>query len=107
MRGHSLPSPCPTAGKPAVLFGVAAKSSERQAHQLFHRQREDAEHQVAPHLARAANPQVPPAKLVLEPPFAPQSSAPGAPHLGRHLGCGAEPAPPASARLSTAAACGD
>ena len=86
-RGHSLPSPCPTAGKPAVLLGVAAKSSERQAHQLLDRQRQDAEHQVAPHLARAANSHVPPAKLVLEPSVHPLHgrALPGAPCLGRHL----------------------
>ena len=64
-----------------------ATGSKHQAHQLFHRQREDAEHQVAPHLARAANPQVPPAKLVLEPSVHPLHgrALPGAPRLGRHL----------------------
>ena len=75
------------AGKPAVLFGVAAKSSKRQAHQLLHRQREDAEHQVAHHLVRAAYRDVASAKLLLDPSVDPLHGGAfaEAPHLSRHV----------------------
>ena len=46
--------------------GSVATRSKCQAHQLFHRQRKDAEHQVAHHLPRATHPDVASAKLLLE-----------------------------------------
>lgn len=45
--------------------------SQRPAHQLVDRQRDDAEHQVAERLGVAAHPHVPPSYFVLEPPVDP------------------------------------
>ena len=45
---RNLPSACPEAGIFRTYGESVGVCSERQAHQLLHRQRQDAEHQVAP-----------------------------------------------------------